>query len=429
MRKLTILVGVLGAVLTACGPGTPPAATKAADHERASAEPAPATPDAGVATRDDRTDAGAAPRGGDDPARAAAGTQVATGEKHACVLKADGAVFCWGDNSYGQLGDASDLEMHARPVRVRDLPPATAIAAGGTTSCAITKDARLFCWGDAITGQLVKKPDCKADGAEPRSKYAQCSPHPIEMPLKDVTHVFVGRHHVCSATRGGDVTCWGGNEYGQMGTGANDSTRHYPPTKVKLAGSGDVVQLYGDIHDQCARQKDGTVTCWGPNGFAQTCRTKSPLAPTAIDAFRGADEIGGMGRLLCGRKGATVTCCGGQSWKQRIEKRGRETITHDDETTLYKTPTIVPDLAGAERLAATDVALCGRVKGAWRCIADVVMVDDPSRNKNAVIPAPPDDLARVTTFSQRVFLRDDGVVLVPSGSTVLGPKPITPLAW
>jgi len=69
-----------------------------------------------------------------------------------CALTNDGAVYCWGRNEFGQLGRPSD---HARlPVatRVEGVPPASAVALGARTGCAIAAgDGALWCWGARST--------------------------------------------------------------------------------------------------------------------------------------------------------------------------------------------------------------------------------------------------------------------------------------
>ncbi|MBI4704594.1 MAG: hypothetical protein HY744_26115 [Deltaproteobacteria bacterium] len=70
-------------------------------------------------------------------------TQIAAGARHACALREDGTVMCWGDNREGQLGGSSAA---ARPFVVDGLSKVTAIAAGGDATCALT-GGRLLCWG------------------------------------------------------------------------------------------------------------------------------------------------------------------------------------------------------------------------------------------------------------------------------------------
>ena len=67
-------------------------------------------------------------------------TAVAAGGAHTCALTATGAVFCWGDNSFGQLGNGSTA-LGLAPVAVVGLEKGVqAIAAGSGHSCALLAD-------------------------------------------------------------------------------------------------------------------------------------------------------------------------------------------------------------------------------------------------------------------------------------------------
>ena len=79
---------------------------------------------------------------------------IAAGESHSCALTSGGAVKCWGDNGHGQLGDNSNTNRLA-PVGVTGLCSGVrAIAAGASHTCALTSGGAVRCWGNNGYGQL-----------------------------------------------------------------------------------------------------------------------------------------------------------------------------------------------------------------------------------------------------------------------------------
>jgi alpha-tubulin suppressor-like RCC1 family protein len=96
---------------------------------------------------------------GDPPAIGAGATAVSVGWSHVCALLNDGAVTCWGRNTSGAVGLPIVLSCSAGPCQltphtVAGLPSMAHLGAGGDTSCAVTTDHRLFCWG-ALAGEAT----------------------------------------------------------------------------------------------------------------------------------------------------------------------------------------------------------------------------------------------------------------------------------
>ena len=79
-------------------------------------------------------------------------TAIAVGLKHACMVRRDGTVWCWGNNEAAQLGGGGGNS--ARPVQVALPARATGIAAGKRSSCARLEDRRWYCWGENRNGQI-----------------------------------------------------------------------------------------------------------------------------------------------------------------------------------------------------------------------------------------------------------------------------------
>ena len=81
---------------------------------------------------------------------------IALGGYHSCALTTSGGVKCWGSNQYGQLGDGTNNTEQLIPVNVVgfDQGGAQAIALGKNHSCVLTVEGGVKCWGDNSYGQL-----------------------------------------------------------------------------------------------------------------------------------------------------------------------------------------------------------------------------------------------------------------------------------
>lgn len=75
------------------------------------------------------------------------------GAGHTCGLTILGAVYCWGLNDRGQLGDGTTTDRPA-PTAVVSNEVFVGIAAGTAFTCALTPDRRVFCWGTNANGEL-----------------------------------------------------------------------------------------------------------------------------------------------------------------------------------------------------------------------------------------------------------------------------------
>jgi cysteine-rich repeat protein len=212
-----------------------------------------------------------------------AAVQVAASEDHACARLADGAVRCWGSNGRGKLGlkkTFADLQALGDDEHPSDQPPvelggeAIHIAAGGDHTCAVRKDGRLLCWGDASYGVLGYG-NSKDIGDDEHPKDAG----PVKM-LGDtdvVTRVVTSPMHTCALLDDGSVRCWGyGGLLGLNNKSGYGDTPGKPPP-VPLDGAAiDLVAgglVFGEANaSTCALLHRGRVRCWGRNDSGQLGR-------------------------------------------------------------------------------------------------------------------------------------------------------------
>jgi alpha-tubulin suppressor-like RCC1 family protein len=79
--------------------------------------------------------------------------QLSTGMSHTCGVTRAGRGFCWGDNSFGQLGNGT-LAASRRPTAVGGDLSLVQVSGQYDISCGVTTDHRAYCWGANGTGQL-----------------------------------------------------------------------------------------------------------------------------------------------------------------------------------------------------------------------------------------------------------------------------------
>lgn len=220
---------------------------------------------------------------------------VAAGGGHNCALLESGEAVCWGQNLSGELGDGTH-EERAFPVPVEVAPGVrlagiAALALGEFHTCALTNEGGAWCWGSNGGGQL-------GDGtvsSRPRPVPVEASP---EAPLAGVIELRAGGGHSCARLAGGEAYCWGSNSSGQLGNSTTQSQVF--PTLVRevegapLAGVAELT--LGRFHS-CARFDGGDVRCWGNNEFGHLGdgSTTDRLSPTRVAFATGAASPGARG--------------------------------------------------------------------------------------------------------------------------------------
>ena len=229
-----------------------------------------------------------------------------------CGIRLDGKVWCWGQNSYAQVGGA-ELKV-VLPNKRSDVTGWRSVESGSHTTCGVQSDGTLSCWGrpigtdDALLGQ--------GRGGLPGR-------------VKDVAVAepgAVGRGFAlfgCAVTEDNTTWCWGQNNDGELAQGTFGNKTE--PVRV---GQATWSQAEPGAGYSCGVRTDGTLWCWGANGLlffnvGQPALTQSPVKVAQTADFR-AVSVGAQ--AFCARKSDASAWCAGFSFSDVLtQESGRAT--------------------------------------------------------------------------------------------------------
>lgn len=242
---------------------------------------------------------------------------VSAAESHACAVKTDGTVWCWGVNGNGELGDGTTtgqacggLFCKPTPVQVLNLTNVAEVASAYTHSCARKTDGTVWCWGDNNDGQC-------GDGTEGSPVHST----PGQAIATNVAEIAVNSSYTCARKTDGTLWCWGANQYGELGNGTTTGS----PTPVQVTALGtNVAQITLGAHFGCALETDSTVWCWGSTGQgqlgngqtmggSQCISGRCETSPVQVTGLTDAAQVTAGRDFACARKKTGAIVCWGNS--------------------------------------------------------------------------------------------------------------------
>jgi alpha-tubulin suppressor-like RCC1 family protein len=277
---------------------------------------------------------------------------LSNGNHHACIVTAAGGVQCWGENSFGQIGNGTQTNAPS-PVDVTGLSSGiAAVSAGGAHTCALTVGGGVTCWGYNGFGQL-------GDGGFANSP----TPVDVEGLSSGVIAISAGGNHTCALTDAGGAKCWGLNLTGQLG----DGTMMNRPQPVDVSGlTSDVAAVSaGQLSHSCALTTAGGVKCWGANGDGQlgndsNAPSQLPVDVSGLASGVAAISTGGLHTCALAESGG-ATCWGDNLYGQLGDG------TNDDRDT----PVAVLGLgSGVDDLSNGFYHTCALLSGGAKCWGD-----------------------------------------------------------
>lgn len=179
-------------------------------------------------------------------------TRVTPGNAHGVGLRANGSLWSWGSNSYGQIGDGTST-TRTSPTQIGAGKLWMDVSAGSNHSAAVASDGTLWTWGYNFNGQLG------LGDVTQRSS-------PVQVGTD--THwrrVICGGSFTLALTDTGEIWAWGQNSNGQLGIG-NTAQQTLP---VRVGSNSDWTALAAGNFHAAALRADGTLWAWGLNSSGQ----------------------------------------------------------------------------------------------------------------------------------------------------------------
>lgn len=231
--------------------------------------------------------------------------QTSSGDGNSCAIVLTGEAYCWGENSFGELGfeNGGNRELTARPVSggLRFIR----IATGNGFACGLSTNRSVYCWGQTSSGTLGDDTRLSSPSAPNRRP----TPGPIASTAR-FSALSSGRSHVCAVSDGGEVYCWGFNANGQLGDGT--TTTGYTPRLV--SGIPPMSAVAPGEGRTCAIDRDGGLWCWGSNQFGRLgdgTAINRPV-PVRLPAARRYVAVATGIRLSCALDDSGAAWCWGQ---------------------------------------------------------------------------------------------------------------------
>jgi alpha-tubulin suppressor-like RCC1 family protein len=189
--------------------------------------------------------------------------QVSAGRDHTCGVTTTNRVFCWGNGSFGQLGNGTS-NARLTPVAVAGGLQFRQADAGFDYSCGVTTDNLAYCWGDNGGGTL-------GDGTP---NIVRMTPTAVVGGLR-FRRVSAGSGLTCGVATDESAYCWGPYQVG-------DGTSNGSLTPAAVAGGLRFRQVDAGGVYACGVTTGNQAFCWGSNGFGQLGDRTTTDRPTPV---------------------------------------------------------------------------------------------------------------------------------------------------
>jgi alpha-tubulin suppressor-like RCC1 family protein len=193
---------------------------------------------------------------------------LAASGDHALALTADGRVFAWGDDYYGETGDGTFSVYTPNPTQVAFLPPVKAIATGFYHNLALSASGNVYAWGYGYYGQLGNNTPPQYNCSTCFNSYAIPT---LVANLTGVKSIAAGYYHSLAVKTDGTVWAWGYNGNGQLGTGTSGGNFNAPVQVIGTTGVGSTLQnaalVAAGYYHSLVVLSNGSAVAFGDNNY------------------------------------------------------------------------------------------------------------------------------------------------------------------
>jgi len=185
-----------------------------------------------------------------------------------CVIASDNHAYCWGWNSNGQVGDNSTTNR-SYPVAVNTSGALSGLtmkyitAAGAYTVCGIASDNNAYCWGRNTYGELGN--NSTSDSWVPVAVNTSGV-----LSGKTIKSIAAGEVHTCAIASNNQAYCWGSNWYGELGNNSSsDSSVPVAVNNVGVLSDKTIKSITNGTFHSCVIASDNQAYCWGADYTGQ----------------------------------------------------------------------------------------------------------------------------------------------------------------
>ena len=271
--------------------------------------------------------------------------QIAAGADHSLALDSGGALYAWGSNAYGQLGNGTTTNSSVPvAVKIAGTPLAgktiVQIAAGANHNMVLTSDGAVYTWGWNYHGQLGNNTKTNSNTI--------VAVQTIGTPIagKKIVKIAAGQGHSLALTDDGMVYTWGRNDTGQLGN--NVTTDAMLPVAVTVTGTPmsnkTIVEIASGARHSLAIDSSGKVYAWGHNGSGQLGNnsTVNALTPVAVQAPADKNIIQVSGSGWLGASSSALTSNGAvYSWGRDLDGQLGDGTNNDSSVPVITTINLV----------------------------------------------------------------------------------------